>query len=366
MVITNAEQVTPQWLTETLTSAGALQRGEVTAIERDSASFNKGYLSNIATLKVSYSAEAAGTRPAHLFLKMTKPDLHPELLSRSLHEVEFYQAVAGAEVSADAKAWAGGGLATPHCYAASYDDASHLSHLLLDDLSQTHFQRPQPLPPSNQHCQLIMESLAQVHAQWWHSPRLGKEIGQPLTPAAAAASHQRLVDTLPGFMDYLGDGLLPQQRRAYETILASNFLDRQGERLIQLKDVTLIHGDAHTGNLMLPNDTARQHVVLVDWHLWDINLPTTDLAFFMALHWSAARRALLELPLLQHYHASLLALGVTDYVWEKFWNDYRSSVVIMALIPVGQFRRKSPNGVIWFGLQDSMAAYLDLHCEEVL
>jgi hypothetical protein len=37
----------------------------------------------------------------------------------------------------------------------------------------------------------------------------------------------------------------------------------------------------------------------------------------------------------------------------------------MTLIPIGQFRRQSPAGIIWFGLQDSTAAFMDLHCEEL-
>jgi hypothetical protein len=107
-------------------------------------------------------------------------------------------------------------------------------------------------------------------------------------------------------------------------------------------------------------------VILVDWQLWDIYLATFDLAFLMALHWSPQRRALLEQPLLRHYHATLLAQGVAGYTWDDLWRDYRQAVIIMALIPIGQFRRNSPAGVVWFGLQDSMAAFEDLHCAELL
>src|SRR5204862_5762706 len=119
MVLINPEQATPQWLTEILTTTDALHRGEVVAVERDSQSFNKGFISNIATLKLSYSANASGARPGHLFLKMTKPDLHPELLGRSLHEVEFYRAAIQI----------GGDFPIPNCYDVAYDDSTHLSHL---------------------------------------------------------------------------------------------------------------------------------------------------------------------------------------------------------------------------------------------
>lgn len=133
-----------------------------------------------------------------------------------------------------------------------------------------------------------------------------------------------------------------------------------------MKHVTLIHGGAHTGNLMLPQDEEKDQVILIDWQLWDINVAAIDLAFLMALHWSPQRRALLEKNLLQRYYDHLQMWGVTNYEWADLWNDYRESVIIMSLIPIAQFRRKSPTGVIWFGLQDSMAAFDDLNCAELL
>jgi len=356
MVLSNCGQATPGWLSERLRAAGALREGEVSAVECDTSSFNKGFLSNIAALKLTYSARAGGARPASLFLKMAKPGLHPELLSRGYHEIEFYREAAGQA----------GDLPAPRCYDAEWDDASQLSHILLDDLSASHFQRPLPIPPSNRHCEMIVESLAQVHAAWWADPRLGTEIGERLDEAKAAHMRRRMEGTLPQFMDFLGDALLPRQRRAYERILASSFLARLERRLCDLRQVTLIHGDAHTGNLMLPNDAGRGRVLLIDWHLWDINVPAIDLAFLVALHWSPERRAALEMPLLRRYHAQVTGRGVANYSWDDLWRDYRESVIVMALIPIGQFRRNSPAGVIWFGMQDSLAAYEDLGCAELL
>jgi hypothetical protein len=42
------------------------------------------------------------------------------------------------------------------------------------------------------------------------------------------------------------------------------------------------------------------------------------------------------------------------------------SVMIMVLLPIGQYRCQGPAGVIWFGLQDSTAALEDLNCAELL
>jgi aminoglycoside phosphotransferase (APT) family kinase protein len=356
MLLTSVDQVTTAWLTDCLRTSGSLSAGQVSAVSADTQTFNQGYLSLIAKLTVRYSADAAGSRPEHLFLKLSKPDLHVELLERGRHEIEFYTEVSRA----------GADLPVPACYAAAYDPATHQSHLLLDDLSATHTQQPLPIPPSNRHCELMVETLAQVHARWWNSPQLGTSLGQRRDPASAEQSLRRLQATLPAFMDHLGDALLPEQRQAYDRIMASSFLPRRAQRLLDQHQVTLIHGDAHAGNMLLPRDTQHGRVSLIDWHLWGIDLACIDLAFLMALHWSPPRRARLEQPLLRRYHDQLRASGVSHYTWDLLWRDYREAVIVMTLIPIGQFRRGSPAGVIWFGLQDSLAAFEDLNCAELL
>jgi aminoglycoside phosphotransferase (APT) family kinase protein len=355
MLIQTPEQLTPERLTEILLCDGALQHGNVRMIESDSQTYNTALTSNVASLTVHYSDDATGARPPRLLLKMAKTDVHPEFLNRGRHEVEFYRAIANIL----------GNLPVPHCYDAEAE-ASGYAHILIDDLSETHFQKPLPIPPSNRHCEMIVESLAQLHAMWWSHPRLGHGVGERLSVERAQQIRQRLEATWPSFLDFLDDGLLPAQRKAYEGILASSFLARRHRRLCELRQVTLIHGDPHTGNVMLPHDTAHHRAMLIDWGLWDINSAAIDLAFLMALHWSSQRRVVLEKRLLEHYHDRLVADGVGDYSWDDLWLDYREAVIVMTLIPIGQFRRQSPAGRVWFGVQDSMAAFEDLHCAELL
>jgi hypothetical protein len=105
---------------------------------------------------------------------------------------------------------------------------------------------------------------------------------------------------------------------------------------------------------------------LIDWQLWEVNVATNDLAFLMAHKWSPYRRAALERSLLQEYHERLTSHGVANYDWDTCWRDYRESVILMTLVPIGQFRRKQHPAVIWTGLENIMAAFQDLSCEELL
>jgi len=356
MRITQSSDIAPDTLTDILSACGVLRSGAVTAVACDMESSQKGFISNVATFNVTYSPDAKGDLPQRFFLKVTKSELHPEYRQVGQHEISFYTTILPSAHD----------LPAPRCYYADWDADTQHAVLLLADLSQSHFQRPLPLPPASSECQRIAESLARTHAHWWNHPQLGKTIGAPLTPDEADASLKRLEASYPHFMGYLGDALLPAQKGAYERIFASSFLQRRAQRLQAQQTVTLIHGDAHTNNLMLPYDHARGQAILIDWHRWSVDVPLYDLAFLVALHWSAERRAALEQPLLRHYYDHLLGQGVSAYSWEDCWNDYRASVIVMTLIPIGQFRRRMSAGVIWYGMEQSVAAFNDLACVELL
>jgi aminoglycoside phosphotransferase (APT) family kinase protein len=350
MLIAHQADITPDWLTDRLTACGALQAGAVAAVAFDPG-VKGGFVSEVARAQLTYTADARGELPPSLVIKWSRPDTHPEYRAVGLHEAAFYKLASGAPA--------------PRCYAAMTDAASGAACLVLEDLGVTHAQRPLPIALSPAHAEGAARSLARLHAAWWNSPRLGVDVGERLSAEQAEQSTQRLYASFPAFADFLGDALLPPQRAIYDKILASGLFKRRIERLCAMDRVTLIHGDAHTGNLMLPRAPGGE-VVLIDWQLWAIDVPLVDLAFLMALHWGAERRAALERPTLAAYHAALCAGGVAGYGWDDCWRDYQEAVLLMALIPIGQRRRGSPPGVIWYGVEHSLAAVQDLGCLALL
>src|SRR5690242_2198992 len=178
MRIAHSSDLTPAVLTEILCAGGFLRAGSVRSIARDMESAQIGLIANVATFEVRYSPGATGDPPRRLFLKVTKPDLHPEYRGVGRHEVQFYATVL--PLAHD--------LPAPRCYYAEWDAESQRAALLLADLSQSHMQRPLPVAPAATHCYRIVESLARVHARWWNDPRLGTTIGARLTPEQAEAS----------------------------------------------------------------------------------------------------------------------------------------------------------------------------------
>jgi Ecdysteroid kinase-like family len=343
--LSSAEQVTPEWLTGVLRREGRLERGEVVGVRV--ASSRSLIVSSVARLEVSYTAGALG--PASLFLKLSTPELQAHFSRR---EVDFYNTVARASPE----------LPLIRCYDAAFSEATGASHLLLEDLSETHTQTQAPLPPSARDCELAVESLALLHARWWGSERLGVDIGALTTEAEFEELRALLEKHLAGFADFLGDRLLPRRLKTYERILAGPLTPWR--RMLRREGLTVTHGDAHWWNFLYPR--AEGPAVLFDWHLWHVDAPLKDLAYLIALNWYPSRRAVLEQKLLRRYHEALLGAGVSAYGWDACLRDYRVQVIRELFVPVWQWSSGMTPALWWSSLEKIWLAFEDLGCAELI
>ena len=87
---------------------------------------------------------------------------------------------------------------------------------------------------------------------------------------------------------------------------------------------TLIHGDAHVGNLFLAGDG---HPSLVDWQLVQRNFWGIDIGYHIGSALSTADREKSERDLVLHYLAELKARGVDAPSWDDAWTGYRIGTV---------------------------------------
>jgi hypothetical protein len=358
-VITAAAQVTPEWLTRMLYEKGYLDRGRVISVQEiNRPQHTDPWFADIAFLKVGYSDQVPKSTPRRLCLKVPKPDLQPADLWWGGKEVEFYNTIASAMDDPP----------LAHCYDAVYDPDTGQSHVLLDDLSETHFQPQPPLPPSRLHCEQLVDCLARFHAHWWDHPRIGTDIGKLSKEASSEEilrypySIRETGEMFSCFVDFLGDRLSPTRRRLYERVLSSWPFPILSERLSDRRGLTLVHGDAHVWNFFYPRHPQHGRVCLIDWHEWGISLGTNDLAETIALWWYPERRARMEEPLLRRYHDQLLEQGVKNHDWEQCWNDYRLSVIRNLFSPVWMYAEDRPPTTWWPMLERALLAFQDLEC----
>lgn len=343
-LITQLEQVTPDWLTLVLARQGLDTGISVTRIDFEPRL--PGY-SQILPLDVSYSQPV--NFPSRFILKLSAEE------RRDQREVEFYKAVTGIS-----------GLPVIRSYHSAYDEETGRFHILMEDLRETHGSHPPSvLPPTIANAERIVDALAQFQAFWWDSAQFGSLIGELPTETSIDQSVNAAVARLSSFSDFLGDRLSDRKRQILES--ASHALLRlKRERLLPQRNLTLLHGDLHAGNFLYPRNPKQDAIRLIDWKSWSIDPGASDMANLMSVYWTQERRQQLQDYLLRRYHQRLLEHGIVGYTWENCWYDYRLAVIDNVFFPIWQWSVGIPDVIWWHNFERLMQAYDDLGCAELL
>lgn len=352
-VLRSIDQLTPEWLTYTLHQHGTLKDGSVVAFRqidtRHMASLN-------FFLEIQYSSDVSDTVPRKLFLKLARP----ERLPLNDAEVIYYTHIAVQMPISP----------TPICYDAQFDPENGAYHVLLQDVSDTHAPNAFPLPPRVLHAEMMIDLMAQFHAFWWQHPCLDGELATLPTPEVIERYVSFCEAGLQPLIDFVGDRLSLSQIVTLQQVFKKH-RKAMIKRAESGENLTLIHGDSHTGNFLFPlADDGRAYMIdrqPFDWSLtcW---LGVSDLAYMMVHWWHPERRRMLEKPLLQRYLNKLHELGIRDYSWEQLWDDYRLCAMQSFYVAV-EWCRENPAEMAWIWypqLQNTLTAFDDLACVELL
>jgi hypothetical protein len=338
------------YLTEALCRCGALADDRVceAAVESSRATL----LSRIIRLRLSYDGAANGA-PRSIILKTCLPERADAKWNMGRQEVAFYTQIAGAMAEP----------AVPRCFDAVWDADTNAWHLLLEDLTDSHFSLGDwPMPPTLAHSEQIIAARARFHAAWWNDPRLGVSIGTWLP--ADDRQLQAFAEKVAQFADRVGDRLSPERRDFYQRLIDAG--PRLNLRYHSHRDMTIVQGDAHVWNVFLPQATGSDDVRIFDWDAWRVDVATDDLAYMMALHWFPDHRRRFERHLLDRYHAALVAHGVIGYDRGALDDDYRLSVLWQIATPVWQAAYDIPSWIWWNHLERIFVAIDDLGCRDLL
>jgi hypothetical protein len=355
-VITDVEELTSDRLTDLLRIDGVLPQGRVLEVQLETTASGQAQL---ARLTLTYSPDAPMAAPRRLFAKLARHDrTYWGYETVSASEAIFYQVFAPII----------GAPPLVRCYAVESDAELRRTHLLLEDIADTHgvprFPDEWPLPPPYVLLEQIVDALTVCQAACWDHSRLVELPGGYPTSACSPLSIQYGAQNYPQFAVALGDRLSPGARRIYEQVLATYpYLDR---RLAGCRHLTTIHGDFIYGNVLLPHDPQQHAVRIIDWELCQVNLGTFDLAEVLSLHWDAGPQSERERELVGRYHAGLCALGVADYSWDQCWYDYRLAVINHLFTPLQQWADKHWPGFWWGRMERTLKRFVDLDCAELL
>jgi thiamine kinase-like enzyme len=312
------DDLTSNWLTTILREKGVLSSGHVTEVKE--ASTNHQASLNYF-LNVTYSPDATASVPKTLFLKLSRPERLPLTAS----EVEYYTKIVAQTPL----------KITPTCYSAEHDSEKGAYHILLEDVSATHTGISMAHPPIGAHAFDMVKTLARLHAHWWEKPSLN--IVSDLPTEAVIG---RYVDTcragLSNMFDFLGDRITDQQKQLIDRLTEQYPLWMVKRTQYTPNHLTLIHGDCHNGNWLLPKAEGETYLIdrqPFDWSLtcW---LGVSDLTYMMVHWWYPKFRERFEEALLHTYHDELLTQGVTNYSWSQLWDDYRLCAIQSLYVPL--------------------------------
>lgn len=306
----------------------------------------------VRRLRVAYDGDAADA-PATLFVKSGLPKFAQTPRNEGREEVAFYESVAAA-MSYDA---------APRCFDASWDDATKAWHLVLEDLEDSHSSPKAGAPLGLGESVQAVRALARFHAAWWDDSRLGHSIGSWLDPDGMPDFLSHFSGALARLADRFDDALATSQRELYQKFISA--APRLYERYHSHRNLTVIHGDAHSWNFLLPRN-GGDDVRMVDWEGWTILVAAMDLAYMMILHWQPHYRRALEPRLLDEYHAALLNYGVRGYDRRALDDDYRFAALWQITIPIWQADSDMERSFWEENLNRALVAVDDLGCRELL
>jgi hypothetical protein len=310
-----------------LTAAGlslalGLDPASVSSIETEIVGQGIGIYGQLARVRLFYRAGAAG--PKSVIAKFPSAIEQIRGLAQQLkfyeREVKFYRHLGK-----------GGSLRSPRCFYESHDVPSDKFFLLLEDLGD---YRPgdQLKGCSAEDAFVAVRQLAELHAEWWESPKLKVIDWVPLGESDANKGAMALYPVAwPLFLQRCGANLSDDMLRIGERLSdqIATMLDR-----FRSRPRTLCHGDYRLDNLFFGMRSDQEPIRVVDWQIASQCVGTYDVGMFLSQSVPSSIRREIELDLLRAYHDRLFELGVRGYTFADCIDDYRWTLMFCFCYPV--------------------------------
>ena len=292
--------------------------------------------------------------PESVFVKLAAKTAATRLmgeLGRLGHtEVRFYSQLAPQLVG------------VPNAYGAAFDSWTGRYLLVLEELPAASCEFPDTLHPlSTDQASLIVELLANLHATFWDRlPRDGRgplgwlytpsgDVTSLLTGSLMNTSIKRLAERTS----------IPVEKGRF---IADNY--RAVAALIDTPPHTVMHGDAHPGNVYFRNGEAG----LLDWQAVRRGHPSRELAYTLITSMTTADRQACERQLLDDYRRALGAAGGPELDRDELWDRYRQGALypyVATSIVLGMGGMQS-EAITVEGLRRAIAALGDLDTVSLL
>lgn len=310
-IIVSREQITPAWLSNTLSEAGI----EATVAEIEVEPIIAGYYGSSSRLTVRYE-ENDETLPHSFFLKMAtehesaRDDAAQGGMYR--YETGFYRDLAD---------WVK--ISTPRCFAADVSDDNSAFILLLQDAAPL-VQPDQLEGLSLAQARLAMQQLAGLHSSTWQGQGMDVcDWAKPDKKAMADAFSQYIVQNKSAFIERFASDLTDDDIDILERL--GNAAHAYWSYQFTCKNQASAHWDYRGDNMLFGEQKGELEMVVIDWTAM-LSGAGKDLGHFLGTSLLPEDRKAHEIELVQLYHQSLLAQGVTDFSFQECLDDCRISL----------------------------------------
>ncbi|MCX2931936.1 phosphotransferase [Mycobacterium sp. CVI_P3] len=301
--------LTPEWLTKVLVGSGALDGGFVDAL--DVALLGTGQAGSTVRVVPHYRGESARA-PESVVVKLASLDETARrtgvMMGVYEAEVRFYRELAA---TVD--------ITVPDCHLAEIDLENGWFTLVLSDLSAAAVVGDMVRGGSVDQAATALEELIKLQTPRWDDPKLASL--NWLDPQRTKMIFTVFAQSVPVFLERFGSQLDHDEIELCERVAprAPEWCDiawSNGPFVIQ-------HGDYRLDNMLFGTADSAPALTVIDWQASRLGPPLLDPAFYLGSCLSVSDRRDHELELLRDYHAGLVAHGVTDYSWNRCWDDYR-------------------------------------------
>jgi hypothetical protein len=279
--------------------------------------------------------------PASVFVKMAAETVATRLMGElgrlAQTEVLFYR-----ELSPQLT-----GL--PATYGSAFDSLTGRYVLVLEDLAVDPCEFPDTLHPLDKdQASIIVELLAKLHATFWERP--------PEWVYSASGDHTSLLTG--SLLNTSAHRLAERTSIPVEDgrFIIDNY--RAVAKIIDNQPNTVMHGDAHPGNVYFRNGEAG----LLDWQAVRRGHPGRELSYTLITGMTTADRQACERDLLAVYRQALAAGGGPELNADELWLRYRQGSLyayVAPLITAGMGGMQAES-IAMEGVKRGVAALTDL------
>ena len=307
------EEITSEWLTESLRSSGVITASSVTSIDAGDTTAGHGFTGRIARLSVTYDSCEEGA-PTSIIAKF--PSYDPVIRAAVTDSAMSYER----EIRCYENLLDHVALSTPRRYYSAFDAESGECILFIQDLAPARFG-DNVGSPSREDIESAIRALGRFHAEFWESPRLYDLAWLPSYAQDADVRQRAFRQATGPFLSTWGRFLRPS------TI---DIINRLGDSLARIRrrlsrpPRTVLHGDFRLDNLAF--DGSGSGPIVIDWQATSVGRCAPDIAYFIVYCIDPEERRALELEILEFYHSVLVEHGVAGYDFESCMEDFRLSI----------------------------------------